>query len=56
MHGTPMLTTVDQSIHEMGALAAKLLISILQGEMPENTLCKIPTRLLTRESCQAPSS
>jgi len=56
MHGTPMLTTVDQSIQEMGALATKLLISILQGETPENTLCKIPTRLIIRESCQAPVS
>jgi LacI family transcriptional regulator len=55
MHGTPTITTVDQSIHEMGALAAKLLIGILQGEAPENTLHKIPTRLLIRESCQAPS-
>ena len=56
MHGTPMLTTVDQSIQEMGALAAKLLISILQGETPENTLYKIPTRLIIRESCQTPVS
>jgi LacI family transcriptional regulator len=56
MHGTPMLTTVDQSIHEMGALATKMLIAILQGEALENLLCKIPTRLVIRESCQAPSS
>jgi len=56
MHGTPMLTTVDQSIHEMGALATKMLIAILRGEALENLLCKIPTRLVIRESCQAPSS
>jgi LacI family transcriptional regulator len=55
MHGMPMLTTVDQSIHEMGALAAKLLIGILRGEALANTLCKIPTRLIIRESCQAPA-
>ena len=41
---------------EMGALATKMLIGILQGETPENTLCKIPTRLIIRESCQAPTS
>jgi LacI family transcriptional regulator len=52
---TPKLTTVDQSIQEMGALATKLLISILRGEAPEQTLHKVPTRLIIRESCQAPA-
>jgi DNA-binding LacI/PurR family transcriptional regulator len=40
----------------MGALAAKLLIGILRGDEPEQTLCKIPTRLIVRESCQPPAS
>ncbi len=51
----PQLTTVDQSIQEMGYLATKMLVSILQGEELESTLCKVPTRLIIRESCQAPS-
>jgi LacI family transcriptional regulator len=49
---TPRLTTVDQSIQEMGACAARLLIKILQGEEPETRLCEIPTTLVVRESCQ----
>ena len=56
MHGMPMLTTVDQSIHEMGALAAKLLIGILRGEEPESTPHKIATRLIIRDSCLPPIS
>jgi LacI family transcriptional regulator len=53
---SPRLTTVDQSIQEMGALAARMLIAWLRGEEPECLLCKVPTRLITRESCQAISS
>jgi LacI family transcriptional regulator len=53
---SPRLTTVDQSIQEMGALAARLLIAWLRGEEPENMLCKVPTRLVVRESCQAISA
>jgi len=52
---TPKLTTVDQSIQEMGTLATKLLIGILRGEAPEQQLVKVPTRLIIRDSCQAPS-
>jgi LacI family transcriptional regulator len=55
MHSTPRLTTIDQSIHEMGALAAKMLIAILQGEDLGEPLHKIPTRLIVRESCQPPA-
>jgi len=51
-----MLTTVDQSIYEMGALAAKLLIGILRGEEPGDQLRKIPTRLIIRDSCRPPAS
>jgi LacI family transcriptional regulator len=52
----PKLTTVDQSIQEMGTLATKLLIGILRGEAPEQQLVKVPTRLIIRDSCQAPAS
>jgi LacI family transcriptional regulator len=53
---TPKLTTVDQSIQEMGKLATKLLIGILRGEAPEQMLYKVPTHLIIRESCQAVAS
>ncbi|MGQ0604152.1 MAG: LacI family DNA-binding transcriptional regulator [Anaerolineales bacterium] len=53
MRVTPQLTTVDQSIQEMGALATRMLIRMLQGEEPKCLLCKVPTHLIMRESCQA---
>jgi LacI family transcriptional regulator len=53
MQVSPRLTTVDQSIREMGALGTRLLISILEGNPPEQLLCTIPTRLVIRDSCQA---
>jgi LacI family transcriptional regulator len=53
---TPKLTTVDQSIQEMGKLATKLLIGMLRREAPEQQLVKVPTHLIIRESCQAPAS
>jgi LacI family transcriptional regulator len=49
---TPRLTTVDQSIQEMGKLATKLLISMLRGEAPEQHLIRVPTHLIMRDSCQ----
>ncbi|HEX9373855.1 MAG TPA: LacI family DNA-binding transcriptional regulator [Roseiflexaceae bacterium] len=52
----PQLTTVDQSIQEMGYLATKMLVSMLQGEELGSPLCKVPTRLIIRESCQAVGS
>ncbi|MDD5368395.1 MAG: LacI family DNA-binding transcriptional regulator [Anaerolineaceae bacterium] len=53
---TPRLTTVDQSIQEMGALATKMLIDILQGREPECKLCEVLTHLVIRESCHPISS
>ncbi len=51
-HTTPPLTTVDQSIDEMGYVATKMLIELIQGKPLENRLHKIPTRLIVRDSCQ----
>lgn len=48
----PSLTTVDQSIEEMGALATELLIRILNGEELESEIIKVPTKLVVRQSCQ----
>lgn len=53
---TPRLTTVDQSIQDMGKLATGMLIDILRGEAPAQRLVKVPTRLIIRDSCQAPTS
>jgi LacI family transcriptional regulator len=53
---TPRLTTVDQSIQEMGSLATRMLLSILRGEELAAKQCTVPTRLVVRESCQAVSS
>ncbi|MEN9937253.1 MAG: hypothetical protein RLZZ387_3832 [Chloroflexota bacterium] len=49
---TPKLTTVDQSIQEMGTIATKLLIDILRGQELAGTVVKVPTRLIIRDSCQ----
>ncbi|HEY1016315.1 MAG TPA: LacI family DNA-binding transcriptional regulator [Herpetosiphonaceae bacterium] len=51
MQSSPRLTTVDQSIREMGVLGTRLLLDILQGQEPAEQLVKIPTRLIVRESC-----
>jgi LacI family transcriptional regulator len=51
---TPRLTTVDQSVQEMGRLATLMLIDLLRGEAPAEQLVKVPTRLLVRESCCPP--
>jgi LacI family transcriptional regulator len=49
----PGLTTVDQSIGEMGYIATRMLISLIQGEQLENNVYKMPTQLVIRESCRA---
>jgi LacI family transcriptional regulator len=49
----PPLTTVDQSITQMGYLAAQLLVRLInEGEL-ENRTYTLPTRLVVRESCIA---
>jgi LacI family transcriptional regulator len=50
---TPPLTTVDQSIDEMGYMATKMLIELIQGKPLETRLHKIPTKLIVRNSCRA---
>ena len=48
----PPLTTVDQSIEAMGALAAEIVLKLIQGQPLESRLNKVPTRLLVRQSCR----
>jgi LacI family transcriptional regulator len=50
---SPPLTTIDQSIKEMGVIATKSIIKLLSGETLENKLHILPTKLIIRESCRA---
>lgn len=52
----PPLTTVDQFIEKMGALAATIILDLVQGHPCETRLHKVPTRLVVRQSCRAISS
>jgi DNA-binding LacI/PurR family transcriptional regulator len=52
----PPLTTIDQSIAEMGASATEMIVKLVRGESLPNpadggNLYKVPTRLVVRESC-----
>ena len=48
---TPMLTTVEQPIREMGRRAVELLIGLIRGESePESTHIMLPTWLVVRAS------
>lgn len=44
----PPLTTVRQSVYEVGVLAAKAMIALLRKETPESV--SVPARLVARES------
>lgn len=48
----PPLTTVDQSIEAMGALAAEIVLKLIQGQPWESLLNIVPTRLIVRQSCR----
>jgi LacI family transcriptional regulator len=49
----PPLTTIDQSIFDMGVLATRLMVNMLRGENPEKKQHVFPTRLVIRESCRS---
>jgi LacI family transcriptional regulator len=49
----PGLTTIDQSIQEMGKIAVQMLIKLIEGESLENKTIKTSTSLVIRNSCQA---
>jgi LacI family transcriptional regulator len=49
----PGLTTIDQSIQEMGKIAIQMLIKLIEGEPLENQIIKTSTRLVIRGSCRA---
>lgn len=47
---TPPLTTVDQSLLQMGYLAATMLFDLVQGNPLDAPIQKVPTRLVVRDS------
>jgi LacI family transcriptional regulator len=49
----PGLTTVDQSIQEIGKIAVQMLVKLIEGETLESKIIKTPTNLVIRDSCQA---
>ena len=55
----PPLTTIDQSVERMGAIATEMLVNLVKGELlprnpaEEGHLYKIPTRLVIRDSCSS---
>ena len=49
----PPLTTVDQSVAEVGKIATRLLVDILAGKEPEQLNHRVDTTLVIRESCIA---
>lgn len=50
----PPLTTVEQSIYNMGVLATQLIVDMLQGHNHETKQHIFPTRLVIRKSCCPP--
>ena len=49
------LTTVDQFLGDMGYMAIKNLIKLINNEQLEEKTQKMPTRLIERNSCRAPA-
>jgi LacI family transcriptional regulator len=47
----PPLTTVDQSIEQMGFIATDLLVRLITDQELENRIYTIPTQLVVRASC-----
>jgi LacI family transcriptional regulator len=52
----PPLTTIDQSIQQMGYEAAKLLVSLIDQPDEEPIHLTLPTELVVRQSCRAIST
>lgn len=52
---TPPLTTIRQPLFAMGKMAGKMLLRLLAGETLESMRVELPTALIERGSCAAPS-
>jgi LacI family transcriptional regulator len=51
---SPPLTTVRQSLYEMGRMAAQMVVALARDEELVSQQVELPTRLITRESCCPP--
>lgn len=47
------LTTVNQSVLQMGLVAVEMLVKLIKGETLDKLTTKIPTQLIIRGSCRA---
>lgn len=52
-YSLPGLTTVDQSVSEMGYMATTMLIKLMRREPLDESLCKVPVQLIIRDSCRS---
>jgi LacI family transcriptional regulator len=52
---TPPLTTVRQPMQRLGAAAVDLVVGLLNGETPERTHLRLPTRLVRRATTAPPA-
>ena len=50
---SPSLTTIDQSIQEMGYEATRLLVELIDDPDQEPAHLTLPTELVVRQSCRA---
>jgi LacI family transcriptional regulator len=48
----PALTTISQSVDEMGYIATQMVVKMAKGETLESNQHKISTQLVVRDSCQ----
>jgi LacI family transcriptional regulator, galactose operon repressor len=51
---SPALSTVRQPMQTLGAEAARMLLSLMQGDTPKTTHLKLPTRLVPRATTSPP--
>jgi len=47
------LTTVDQSVQQMGFAATEMLLKLIKGQSMQESIHKVPTKLVVRGSCRA---
>ncbi len=47
---SPSLTTVAQPLHDMGAMALRMLVELLAGRQPTHPRVRLPVRLVERDS------
>jgi LacI family transcriptional regulator len=51
---SPLLTTVNQPLNEMGKFATKMLLQLIEGKPLDSTRVELATSMVIRESCAPP--